>query len=216
MKGFALAFAALLLSALTAFSQEEDSRPVYRVKSTLEFLQALGSDRIVEVEDSVTLYLSAALEDEYICGNLGIRQVDQGRVRQRSGIFSEAVADGRQLVLSRLYNLCIRGNASLLAIPRHALVLKFSGCAGISLEGLCLGHSEDGPAESGVIGIEGGGNFTLDGCTLSGCGSYGIQGQFFNRLNIKNTNIVGCTEGPLLLQEAGEVLLENSDIISKP
>ena len=214
MKGFALAFAALLLSALTAFSQEEDARPVYRVKSTLEFLQALGSDRIVEVEDSVTLVLSPALEDEYICGNLGIRQVEQGRVRQRSGIFSEAVADGRQLVLSRLYNLSIRGNASLLAIPRHAFVLKFSGCGGISLEGLTLGHLDGGSAENGIIGIEGGGNFTLDGCCLSG--SYGIQGQFFNRLHIKDTDIRGCTKGALLLQEAGEVLLENSDIISKP
>ena len=54
MKRFALSLAVLLVAGLPAFSQsspqqEEDPRPVHKVRTTLEFLRALGSGRIVEV-----------------------------------------------------------------------------------------------------------------------------------------------------------------------
>ena len=220
MKRFTLSLAVLLVAGLPAFSQsspqqEEDPRPVHKVRTTLEFLRALGSGRIVEVEDSVTLLLTPALEDEYICSGLGVRQVREGRVLLRPGLFSEEVSGSRQLVLSKMSNLTIRGKATIQASCGNAFVLKFSECLGLVLENLTLTHTDEGPSQGGVLSVEGGGGITLDGCRIIGHGGCAVQGQFFDRLSLRKTSISGCSDKALLLQDAGEVELDGCNIIPK-
>lgn len=105
--------------------------------------------------------------------------------------------------------LCIRnvdglqllgqGEVSLLARPRYAEVLSFSGCADLRLEGLTLGHTQEpGICAAGVLSCSSCDHVNVEGCRLYGCGSVGLTSSDCRGLILQGCRIDGCSSGAVL------------------
>ena len=105
--------------------------------------------------------------------------------------------------------LCIRnvdglqllgqGEVSILARPRYAEVLSFTGCADLRLEGLTLGHTQEpGACAGGVLNCGACENVNVENCHLYGCGSVGLTSSDCRGLILQGCRIDGCSSGAVL------------------
>ena len=98
---------------------------------------------------------------------------DYGEEDLRGPYRWELVYGGCQLDISDVYGLSLigRGQVSILARPRYAEVLSFSGCWDLRLENLTLGHTtQPGGCASGVLNLSDCENVSVEDCRLFGCG----------------------------------------------
>ena len=163
--------------------QEETG--TYTVHTVDEFLDALGSDRVIVV-DAEELNLSRA-------GSYG---------HSGSSYTWEFTGDGYELEIQNARNLEIRaasgGGTSIVSEPRYANVLSFSGCDGVVLSGLTLGHTvEPGFCSGGVLNFAGSDNIRVEDCALYGCGTFGISASNCRALSAMNTSIYDCSYGAI-------------------
>lgn len=92
-----------------------------------------------------------------------------------------------------------QGEVSLLARPRYAEVLSFSGCADLRLEGLTLGHTQEpGVCAAGVLNCSSCDNVNVEACRLFGCGSVGLTASGCRSLILQSCRIDGCSSGAVM------------------
>ena len=184
----------MLLLALAA--QADD---VHRVSDREGFINALGSNRTIVVEEGAKILLCA--EDEY-------PEWDPGPYASWESNF-----DGSSLVIRDVENLVITGEgyreSSLVVEPRYVFVLDLQNCRGVSIENLNLGHTTGGYCDSGVLGIHHCRDISVTGSFLYGCGTEGITMGNSSNVVISGTDIAQCTYGIMTCRGSREILFQN-------
>ena len=172
------------------------------VSTVDEFLAAIASDTEIYLEDGV-FDLSTA-------GNYGVAGGD-------NYVWYDTYVDGPQLVISGVKNLSITGGgadkASIQAVPRYAEVLAFENCENISLKDFTAGHTQaPGHCTGGVVYFANSSDLSVEGCSLYGCGVWGITLSGCENMTVKNTEIYDCSYGDLNFASSKNIRLENCDI----
>jgi len=179
------------LDALIQFLQNEVSASKHRngirremtAGSVSEFADAIGSDRILNLEEQRYL-----LSPEHLEGKLP------------DNVSLEKVFEGWQVNISDVHNMTIRGiraeKTHIIVRPTHAFVLSFNNCQNITLENLTMAHNPPGGCRGGV-----GQNFNILSCHLYGSGTVGLDFQHVDGFVIKDSELSNCTHG--ILQARG-------------
>lgn len=124
--------------------------------------------------------------------------------------------DGYELVISGVDNLAILAQegreVNLVTEPRYSHVVRFSGCSGIRVEGLTVGHSKGaGGCVGAVLDFERTDAVAVDRCRLYGCGTWGVQADDCRSLRVTNTAIYDCSQGAVNLSKCYDALLTDCD-----
>lgn len=172
------------------------------VSTVDEFLAAIASDTEIYLEDGV-FDLSTA-------GNYGV-------AGGANYVWYDTYVDGPQLVISGVKNLSITGGgadkASIQAVPRYAEVLAFENCENISLKDFTAGHTQaPGHCTGGVVYFANSSDLSVEGCSLYGCGVWGITLSGCENMTVKNTEIYDCSYGDLNFASSKNIRLENCNI----
>ncbi len=172
------------------------------VSTVDEFLAAIASDTDIYLEDGV-FDLSTA-------SNYGAFGGD-------NYFWYATHVDGPQLVISGVKNLSITGGgadkASIQAVPRYAEVLAFENCQNITLKDFTAGHTQaPGSCVGGVVYFANSSDLNVEGCSLYGCGVWGITLNGCENMTVKNTEIYDCSSGDLNFYGSKNIRLENCNI----
>ena len=197
-------------------ADEEAELPVFTVTTEEQFLDALGSNRVVFLDKDVHLNLSRVLEDESYFkdkpGRYWANEVEY-YIKDTPMAVSEIEFDGRQLALVGYENLTIQGaeDASIEVDPRYSYCLYLVGCSGCVIDNLTIGHSEGGYCSGGVIGVKGGFSNYVKNCDLYGCGTYGFDVMDTELLNVDRTIVRDCTYGIMQLRRSRTIRFNACD-----
>ncbi len=194
-------------------SETMDTKPVaaggvVHVKTVDEFLAAIAPHTVIELDEGVYDLSTAsdygkASKSDYYSWNL------------------EGMDDGNdidaELMIYNVKDLTIRGagidKTTIVAVPRYANVIYFSGCTEITVSNLTAGHTKaPGFCSGGVINVEGSDDINIDSCGLYGCGTIGVKGFGCTRLNVMNCDIYECSDGAVQIMYSEEVLVSGCDI----
>jgi beta-lactamase regulating signal transducer with metallopeptidase domain len=194
-------------------SETMDTKPVasggvVHVKTVDEFLAAIAPHTVIELDEGVYDLSTAsdygkASKSDYYSWNL------------------EGMDDGNdidaELMIYNVKDLTIRGagidKTTIVAVPRYANVIYFSGCTEITVSNLTAGHTKaPGFCSGGVINVEGSDDINIDSCGLYGCGTIGVKGSGCTRLNVMNCDIYECSDGAVQIMYSEEVLVSGCDI----
>lgn len=172
------------------------------VSTVDEFLAAIASDTDIYLEDGV-FDLSTA-------SNYGV-------AGGANYVWYDTYVDGPQLVISGVKNLSITGGgadrASIQAVPRYAEVLAFENCRNITLKDFTAGHTQaPGHCTGGVVYFANSSDLSVEGCSLYGCGVWGITLSGCENMTVKNTEIYDCSYGDLNFASSKNIRLENCNI----
>jgi pectate lyase len=164
---------ALLLCLLCCLTMAQKNITVSNAK---ELLQAIGPQQTITLEAG-DYYLKDAYE-----------------VKNDFIVFTNEY-DGPELVLTNISGMTLvaEGKVTILAEPRYAWVINFTGCSNITLKGIVFGHTEAGYCSGGVLGFSNCKGFTISNCELYGSGTEGMAFSESSDFNISNCEIRQCT-----------------------
>ena len=206
MKKLLLIIAALVLTGTLAFAAEKQDE--VHVANLTELIYAMRSNRVIIID----------LDIEFGEGLDQLHNFNPRRLPQQSRYEKEKLSsvtdkcyidqntDGPELLLAGFTNLTIKGSGDgyrrLLRIrPRYAYVFNFINCSDIRIEGLVMGHTDEGYCEGGVLSFEDCKNITIDNCDLYGCGTEGIGCHQTTNLKMSNSLIRDCSYQIMALRE---------------
>jgi len=162
-----------------------------KVSNARQFLEALGSDRIIEMSYRGDYNLSAW--DPYL-----VNKKDMPKLAR--GVSWSEASDGGELVLRGIKNLKIDGSgpkaaaAKIVIDPRYSFVLRFENCDGIAMEGVTAGHSKGGDCEGGVFSFTGSSRITLANVSMYGCGTEGLALARVSEMQVTHSRIYDCND----------------------
>ncbi|MCL1875565.1 MAG: ankyrin repeat domain-containing protein [Synergistaceae bacterium] len=211
---------ALLSFSVAAFSigtAAGTANRIINVTNAREFLEAIGSDRIIEMAPGKynlsewDPILNNQSEQAPRCPNLkndGSPKLDKGV------LWSDDPFDGGELVLSGINNLTIRstGKASetlIIVDPRYAFVMTFWDCSDITMENLTAGHSEGGACEGGVFRFGNCSQIAINNAGMYGCGTVGLELSGVCDMKVTNSRIYECTYSIMKVAGGETVAFEN-------
>lgn len=174
----------------------EQQEKVFPVNNAEEFINAIGSNRTIEVSPGD--YILSAIPDRYM-----------------HHIRWDPEFDGKTITIRNVENLVIKGSdrstTQLLVNPRYVFVLNFENCKQVTLQGLTLGHTpEKGVCTSGVIGVNNCQDFSIDNCDLFGCGTEGLTLENVQSLSFNNSIIRECSYGIMSIKGCKNLLFNKS------
>lgn len=177
------------ITVILTISLNTTSQTVVKVSNALDFMNAIGSDKVIEMAPG-----------EYNISQV-MEQIDNPNISITDNF------DGYQPDLSGLKNMTIKGSgkATVLLEPRYAWVMMFTSCENINLEGITFGHTEAGNCMGGVLGFETCNNVKILNCSLYGSGTVGIMTDFCNDFEITNSEIYECTYGLTYLYSSNNI-----------
>lgn len=162
------------------------------VSTAQEFIEAIGSNRTVIIDESF-MELTPALLD---AKNKALKvSYDQAATTSKK-VFYVDEFDGPELHIANVQNLKIVAGQDIVVLqvdPRYANVISFERSSGITLKGITFGHSEEGYCSQGVLGFENCSDVIVDRCDLFGCGTEGINVQSCSNVMFKATKIRDCS-----------------------
>jgi hypothetical protein len=169
------------------------------VKNSLEFIDAIKSNRIIELAAGLNINdIPPYMEGEFY--------------------FIDQQYDAHTLVLRGLHNLEIVGQGlspvEVLNSNVNSEVLEFQNCANIKIRNINAGH---GPRKGeqcygGVLNFDRCQGISVDKSILYGSGSEGITAYEVKGLKCVNTTIFGCTHAALSLDKSSEISIKNCEI----
>lgn len=191
------------IQAYAADFPEEAPSTVIDVSTVDEFLDAIGSDRMIRLADGV---YNLTLASSY------------GQPVNNDCWYWDGGAEDAQLKIFGVRNLHILGSdtehCSIVTEPRYANVLSFSSCERLNLEGLTIGHTvEPGFCTGGVLYFEGCNHISIGTCDLYGCGTLGIWANECRDLSVSGTVIRECSYGGMELYLCQDVLFTDGKIL---
>ncbi len=194
----------MLLVAMNVAAQKE-----IKVNSARELIEAIGSNRIIVIQDGCVLNLTPILNNEDFFDRDGFGWLPN-YYPERNGTEELKVSckcfDGRMLDLIGIRNLTIRGgkDCKIVVEPRYAYIFSFYGCKNIRLERLTIGHTEEGYCEGGVILASGCENLSIANCDLYGCGTYGLETASCRNVTMEKSIIRDCSYGIMQISNSSE------------
>ncbi|MDY0276010.1 MAG: right-handed parallel beta-helix repeat-containing protein [Desulfomicrobium sp.] len=189
------------------------------VSTELEFLAALGSNRVIILAPG-QYNLSASAPEQSLEAIVGKDYYNDDedmaglyKSLQDKGITWKYVGDGYELCLTGITNLTIQGPpdgpATLLVDPRYAFVLKFDDCHLITLKNFIAGHSEGGYCDGGVLGFANSSSIDISGCRLFGSGTVGLGLYDVSNINVASTTIFDCTYGIMQIWDSESITFKS-------
>ena len=131
----------------------------------------------------------------------------------------EDAYDGFQLKIRNVSHLSIRGEfendngtvkllTTLLTQPRYALVLQFYRCEDVRIEGLVIGHTDEGECTGAVVDFNECRDVSVKGCELFGCGTFGITAEDTGGIRAEDTVIHSCSYGHVEMYRCADVAFD--------
>ena len=173
--------------------------PVVKVSNVDEFLSAIASNTVIEME--------AGSYDLTTASNYG---EETGTIH-----YSWAnVYDGYELVLFGVENLTIRGSGkhvtTLETQPRYANVLYAQNCANLQLEDFTSGHTkEQGECSGGVLYLQDCTGVDLNRLGLYGCGVTGLRAELSSNVNLSDSDVYDCSSAGVVLATSSQVTVSD-------
>ena len=187
-----------IIAALTSFaSQQISAQELVQVDNTLDFLNAIKSNTIIELAEG-TYNISSVIENQT---NENISIIDN--------------FDGYEPDIYNVNDLTIRakGKVTILLEPRYAWVMMFYNCNNLTLEGITMGHTEKGYCVGGVLSFSECNNITIKSCSLYGSGTVGINTNFCNNVSVINSDIHDCSYGLLYIYDSNNIFLDRKSVV---
>ena len=168
------------------------------VNTTEEFVNAIGSDREIELTGGVYILSGVSPYKEYP----DCRFVP--------------VFDGFELQVNKVKNLVIKNKnnekVKILTNPKYGYVLSFIDCGNIVIENIEAGHGpEKGYCTGGVLKFENCKSIVLNNNELFGSGTEGITAIKVSELVINNSEIKNCSYSIMTLDSVGSVSINNCE-----
>ena len=186
-----------------------------RLAVAAAFLLMAGS--YLAAQDQISVASSGELVQALVSNRTILLAPGQYLVSEAAQIGNPAVSweetfDGPELVITGLSNLTLRAQrgATLLASPRYAFVLVFVGCRNLVLEGLTLGHTEQGECVGGVLRLDACGRVRIQSCDLFGSGVVGLDAADSTGITIRASTIRDCSDGALWATRVRDLRLEDT------
>ena len=172
------------------------------VSTVDEFLAAIGPSTSIYLENGVYDLSTAS---------------SYGGYGSQYYVWKDTGVDGPQLVICNLRGLSITGGGAdkvtISAAPRYAEVLAFSNCRDIELSGFTAGHTQEpGTCVGGVLYFNESSNVKVSGCSLYGCGVWGVTAIDSSDIAVKDTEIYDCSSGDINLSRCRNVSFDNCNI----
>ena len=195
-----------------------DGEQYIRVQTAEQFLRSIISGCNILVAKNAEINLTPLLNNKawWDKQNYYFKWCSEGEpslTDKGQRITSEAVSDGRQLVVQNYKRMLIRGegNSRIVVEPRYAFCIKFMGCEQIEIRNLTIGHTMGGNCQGGVIGVEGGWRISIQNSDLYGCGTYGLDLKNTRDFSMYRSNIHDCTYGIMMLNNVETAKFEMCD-----
>ena len=169
---------------------------VYTVRTAAEFVDAIGSNRTIQLQSGATIYLPDAM------GKSG------------SNYRFDDVYDGKELLIFGVTGLKIIGLGStpveIITEPVYGNVISFENCSNVSIENVNAGHgAEKGACTGGVFNIRNSNSFVIKNSIMYGSGMEGITTDNLNGLICSNSTIWGCTYSIMSIGNSSGVEFNN-------
>jgi len=121
------------------------------------------------------------------------------------------------LVLENLHDVTIRAadpgaRTRLVTGIASATVIVLKDSTNVTLQGLSIGHSVEGTCGGGVVIVLGGSNVRLDGCKLSGSGTFGVEAYRTKDLSVTKSRIFHTSEGAIRIFDTDGVSISDTTI----
>ncbi len=165
--------AAILVNSTALLSARTTSVKTVHVSTAQEFIDAIASNRIIIVDESIVDLTSTLLESR----NSKLRVSYEKAATTNKKVFFVDQTDGPELHIANVQNLSIIAGQDIITLqtdPRYANVISFDRCSEITLRGLTIGHSEEGYCDQGVLGFDNCSHVYGDRLDLYGCGTEGL------------------------------------------
>ncbi len=187
----------IIFSSISSFCQ---SSTVIKVNNALEFVEAIGSNKTIELEGN-TIFLS-----------------DISSSKSGSNYRFDEEFDGHELVIFNVSNLKIIGlglkPVKIITKPVYGDVLVFNNCSDVLLENIDAGHGpEKGECTGGVLNFSDSKNISIKNSVLFGSGIEGITAEKVKNLNCDNTIIKGCSFSIMTLKNCEKIKFNNCEFI---
>jgi len=205
----------LLLTLLCSCSAllAADGQDEVTVNNLTEFLYALKSNRVITIASDIEF--GDQLQQLHAFNPRRLPE-DSKYERERLAKASDRVfiyenTDGPELCLAGFKNLTIKSDYfCLLRIrPRYAYVLNFICCEGIRLEGLVMGHTDEGYCDGGVLSFDHCKDIQINHCDLYGCGTEGIGCVNTEKLTMKRSKIRDCSYQIMTLRDCKDMTFDD-------
>lgn len=199
MRNTLLMLLAALMLLVSACS--ESGPKTIHVKTAREFVEALGSNRTIIIDndlDEIT-YAISNLVDEGKLQQIGV-VTDSPAPADKATVTATDAYDGHSLNLISIENLNIEGAdrengiVSFIVDPSYANVLAFYHCKNITIKNLYMGHKVQDGCSGDVIHCEDSQNINIDHCQMFGCGVVGINATNCNNISVTNSAIFDCSD----------------------
>ncbi len=169
------------------------------VKTTREFLEAIGSNRTIVIEQNMT-DLTAELTKMVKEGKVKEKGIVEPIQPEENGCISAtAMEEGYSLNIVSVENFTIdwadnaNGVCSIQVDPSDANVMGFYHCKNVTLKHLGMEHKKQDGCTGDVVYIFGSNNISLISCSLNGCGVIGVDAVKSKDINVTKTGIFDCS-----------------------
>ena len=180
----------------------DDGRPVVRVSTVDEFLEAIAPDTIIELEAGTYSFPEAA---------------DYSAVTNSRYYEWMEAYDGWQLNITGVDNLSLRGagmgETVLSTDPRYADVVHFKNCSNVEISDLTAGHTKlPGFCAGGVLYFEYCEDIAVDSCGLYGCGTIGVWAMESARITVTDSDIYECSYNAVNFSRCRDVTVTGCNV----
>ena len=183
---------------ITPIEDEADDEIItIRVSTAAEFISALDSNRIIEMQPG-----------KYI-----LSDVDPFFDDHSPDISWYSSWGGEnQLGLSYIENLTIRGlgeKVEILTAYSGAVVMIFETCKNIRIENITAGHTDVAYCGGGVLHFYNSSDINLDQAHLFGCGTEGLYLSNVEDMQVTNSSIYECTYNIIITYQGKNISFDN-------
>ncbi len=167
------------------------------VRNSAEFLQAIGSNRVITLEPGV-YDLS-----------------DRSDVRHANLTWKDNY-DGFYPVVKSVSDLTImsKGGAKVLIAPAYGWVMEFQTSRNVRFHGVEFAHRKPGYCLGGVIRFELCEGIEIFDCSLDGSGTYGLELKGSRNLSVDRSRIRNCTYGIMQLFDSQDAIFKDCEFSS--
>jgi hypothetical protein len=159
------------------------------VRNSTEFLNALGSDRVVTL----------------MPGTYDLSQKSDVRT---ANLTWKDNYDGFYPIVKSVSNLTLRGSGEveILIAPSYGWVLEFQTSQNLRFQGIRFAHRKPGYCMGGVLRFELCDGIEISDCVLDGSGTYGIELSNGRNLTMNRSRIQNCSYGIMQLFNSNDAL----------
>ncbi len=177
------------------------------VSNTAEFLNALGDNKVIYVEEG-TYYLDelSMLPEE---AQKAYQNADSWSEFFRSQYYAyycgnKDYGDALELTINNLNNVSIIGNGNVEFVVRDEMVtvLSFINCENVNMTNVYMVHDVGGICGADVVDIDNSYDMSFKSCVFDGSGELGVYAYMSFNVSFEDCDFTNCTSGGIEFGES--------------